>query len=262
MELNLTAKTVVVTGGSSNIGRAIALAFAAEGSNVVIADIDDKKGTQVAKQISEQSGKVLFVKTDVTDHILVNRMINKAIDTFGQIHILVNCVGWTIDRMFIEKERSEWEKEVNINLWGCINCTRAVVEHMINNKYGKIINISSDAGRIGEFREAVYSACKGGIIALSKSLAKEVGRYGITVNVVCPGVIIPDDSEMGEMSMWKGEMADIFTPAVREKVIKAYPLRRLGEAQEIANAVIFLASQAADYITGQTLSVSGGYTMI
>ena len=167
-----------------------------------------------------------------------------------------------MDRLFIEKPRAEWEKEVNLNLWSYINCTRAVIEHMMERKSGKVVNISSDAGRVGEYREVVYSACKGGVIAMTKSLAKEMGRYGINVSAVCPGVIVPEESESSKYSMWKEGMADLFTPEVREKVIRAYPLRRLGKAEEVANAVLFLASQAADYITGQTLSVSGGYTTV
>jgi 2-hydroxycyclohexanecarboxyl-CoA dehydrogenase len=184
-------------------------------------------------------------------------------DEFGRLDVLVNNVGWTLDKLFIEKPREEWEREVNINFWGVLNCTRAVLDHMIERKYGKIISIGSDAGRMGEYREAVYAACKGGIIAMSKSLARELGRYGINVNVVCPGVTVPQSPEFaGEMSMWKGPMAQVFTPEAQEKAAKAYPLRRLGKPEDVAGAVVFLASDAASFITGQTISVSGGYTMM
>ena len=263
MDLNLAGRTVIVTGGGSNIGRAIVLAFASEKCNVVIADIDEAQGQKTAKEASSLGGKVIAIKTDVTSFDSVTATVKRIIEEFGKLDILVNNVGWTLDRLFIEKSRSELEKEVNINFWGVLNCTRAVLEHMIERKYGKIISIGSDAGRMGEYREAVYAACKGGVIALSKSLARELGRYGINVNVVCPGVTVPENPEYaGELSMWKGPMAQVFTTEAQEKAAKAYPLRRLGKPEDIANVVVFLASDAASFITGQTISVSGGYTMM
>jgi len=263
MDLNLAGKTAIVTGGGSNIGRAIVLAFAGEKANVVIADLDEAQGQKVVKEAASLGGKSLAVKTDVTNYDSVASMVKGTIDKFGKLDILINNVGWAMDRLFIEKPRTEWEKEINVNLWGVLNCNRAVLDHMIERKYGKIISIGSDAGRMGEYREAVYAACKGGIIALSKSLAREVGRYGINVNVVCPGVTVPENPDYaGDLSMWKGQMAQVFTPEAQEKAAKAYPLRRLGKPEDIANAVIFLASDAASFITGQTISVSGGYTMM
>lgn len=264
MDLNLAGKTVIVTGGGSNIGRGIVLAFAEEGVNVVIADIDEVQGQAVAKEANALGGKAVVIKTDVTNVDSVAATVKKTLEQFGKIDTLVNNAGWGMDRLFIEKPRSEWEKEVNINFWGVINCTRAVLDHMIERKYGKIISISSDAGRMGEYREVVYAGCKGGVIAMSKSLARELGRYGINVNVVCPGLTIPAAKEhAGELSMWKGELAaQVFTPGVQEKAAKAYPLRRLGKPEDVANAVVFLASDAANFITGQTISISGGYTMM
>ena len=263
MDLNLAGKTVIVTGGGSNIGRAIVLAFAGEKSNVVIADIDESQAKKVAKEAIALGGKAVAVKTDVTSFESVTAMVKRTLEEFGKVDVLVNSVGWTLDRLFIEKPRSEWEREVNINFWGVVNCTRAVLDHMIERKYGKIISIGSDAGRMGEYREAVYAACKGGVIAMSKSLARELGRYGININVVCPGVTVPENPEYaGEFSMWKGQMAEVFTPEAREKAAKAYPLRRLGKPEDVANVVAFLASDAASFITGQTISVSGGYTMM
>ena len=264
MDLNLAGKTVIVTGGGSNIGRGIALAFAREGSNVVIADIDEFQGQRVAKESNTLGGKAIVIKTDVTDVGSVAAMVKEALTKFENIDILVNNVGWGMRGLFIEKPRAEWEKEVNINFWGVINCTRAVLSHMLERKHGKIISISSDAGRMGEHREAVYAGCKGGVIAMSKSLARELGRYGINVNVVCPGLTIPADPEYtGELSMWKGELAaEVSAPETQEKAAKAYPLRRLGKPEDVANVVVFLASDAASFITGQTISVSGGYTMM
>ena len=206
--------------------------------------------------------KVKVLAADVSDHQQVNQMAQQAIAEFGSIDVLVNNVGWTFDRLFMEKPREEWEKEIRVNLWGAINCIQAVLPSMIQQQSGSIVSISSDAGRMGEYREAVYSACKAGIIALSKSVARETGRYGLRLNVVCPGAVVPPREEsISEESMWN-QMRDIFTDDVRERVERNYLFRRLAKSSEIANAVVFLASDAASFITGQTLSVSGGYTMM
>ena len=264
MDLGLAGKTVIVTGGASNIGRAIALGFAREGSNVVIADIDEGQAQKVASQANGAGGggRTVVVRTDVTDHQDVEAMVGQASDQFGRIDVLVNNVGWVLDRLFLDQPRAEWEKEVNVNLWSVINCMRAVLPQMAENGYGRVVSISSEAGRMGEFREAVYSACKAGIIGLTKSLAREVGRYGITLNVVCPALTVPrSEEEISEQSIWKAGL-QVFTEEAQEKAKRLYALRRLGTAEDTANAVVFLASDAASFITGQTLSVSGGYTMM
>ena len=264
MELGLKAKNVIVTGGGSNIGRAIVHAFAAEGANITIAELAPDQGELVASEVAKMNmgSRVKVIQTDVTDRAQVEEMVDQSIAEFGRVDILVNNVGWTIDRLFMEKPREEHEKEVAVNLWSPINCIHAVLPHMIEQQSGAIVSISSDAGRMGEYREAVYSACKGGVIALSKAIAREAGRYGLRLNVVCPGLIVPPDEEqISPESMWN-QMRDIFTDGVLERVERAYVLRRMGKASEIANAVVFLASDAASFITGQTLSVSGGYTMM
>ena len=264
MELGLKGKSVIVTGGGSNIGRAIVHAFAAEGCNIAIADIDQAQGERVAGEVAGMgaSARVMVIKTDVSDHEQVETMVSRTIQEYGSVDVLVNNVGWTIDRLFMEKPREEWEREVRLNLWSPINCIRAVLPHMIEKQGGSIVSISSDAGRMGEFREAVYSACKGGVIALSKAVAREMGRYGIRLNVVCPGLTVPQsEEEMGQDSMWL-QMRDIFTDEVLERVRRGYVLRRLGTADELAKSVVFLSSDAASFVTGQTLSVSGGYTMM
>ena len=210
----------------------------------------------------DSGGVVNVIPTDVTDPEKVASMIKTAIGEFGPIDVLVNNVGWTIDRLFMEKPRHEWEREVQVNLWGAINCIHGVLPGMIAKESGAIVCISSDAGRMGEYREAVYSACKAGVIALTKSVARETGRYGLRLNVVCPGLVVPPDEELiSEESMWT-QMRDIFTEDVRERVEQNYLFRRMAKASEIANAVVFLSSDAASFITGQTLSVSGGYTMM
>ena len=264
MELGLKGKHVIVTGGGSNIGRAIVNAFGTEGSKISIAELVPSQGEIVATEVAAMdSGAVVnVIPTDVTDPKKVASMIKTAIAEFGPVDVLVNNVGWTIDRLFMEKPRYEWEREVQVNLWGAINCIHSVLPGMIERESGAIVCISSDAGRMGEYREAVYSACKAGVIALTKSVARETGRYGLRLNVVCPGLVVPPDEEsISEESMWT-QMRGIFTKDVRERVERNYLFRRMAQPSEIANAVVFLSSDAASFITGQTLSVSGGYTMI
>ena len=263
METNLKERSVIITGGGSNIGRAISHAFGQETSHITIAELVEEHGYKVAEEILKlnPNAKVNVVQTDITQPDQVEHMVGVALNTFGKIDVLVNNVGWTVDRLFTEKQRTEWEKEVQVNLWGPINCFNAVLPHMIAAQHGSIVSIASDAGRMGEYREAVYSACKGGVIALTKAIARENGKYGIRGNIVCPGLIVPPKEEsISEESMWN-DMRDIFTDDVLEKVKRGYILRRMGTAPEVANAVVFLASDAASFITGQTLSVSGGYTM-
>ena len=260
MDLGLRGRAVVVTGGASNIGRAIVLAFAAEGARVLVADVDEARARRTAGEAA--GGAVEVQVTDVTSWESAQAMAAAAQARLGGIDVLVNCAGWTVDRLFVDKPRAEWEKEIAIDIWGFINCTRAVLDGMIERGSGRIVSISSDAGRIGEWREAVYSGTKAGVIAMSKAIAREVGKHGITLNVVCPGFVPGRPETSGVESVWAGDQGAQFTPEVLERVAKAYPLRRLGTAQDVAPAVLFLASDQASYITGQTLSVNGGYTMI
>ncbi len=265
MELNLAGKSVVVTGGGSNIGRAITLAFARERSHVTIAEIDEGQGKKVAAEASGAgAASATVVRTDVTKWDSVQAMVKAVEARLGRVDVLVNNVGWTMDRLFVEKTREEWEKEIQLNLWGMINCTRAVLDGMIARKAGAIVSLGSDAGRMGEFREGVYAACKAGVIALSKSLAREVGRHGIRLNVVCPGMTMPEsDEEISGLSMWASDTNRQFrTDEMKARIAKVYPLRRIGRPEDVAGAVVFLASDAASFVTGQTLSVSGGYTMM
>jgi 2-hydroxycyclohexanecarboxyl-CoA dehydrogenase len=264
MDLNLSGKTVVVTGAGSNIGRAIALAFARERSNVVIAEIDEAQGGKTAGEATALGAQAITVRTDVARWDSVQAMVRTVEGRFGRVDVLVNNVGWTRDALFVEKTREEWEREVQINLWGMINCTRAVLDGMIACKAGAIVSMGSDAGRMGEFREGVYGACKAGVIALSKSVAREVGKFGIRLNVVCPGMTMPaSDQDIGALSMWQAQENRAWrTPEMQARIAKAYPLRRVATPEDVTGAVLFLASDAAGFITGQTLSVSGGYTMM
>ncbi len=265
MDLQLADKAVIVTGAGSNIGRAIALGFARERAKVAIAEIDETRAAKVAGECAALGAAAIAVPTDVTKVPSVEAMVRTVQERFGGVDVLVNNVGWVRDALFMEKPREEWEREIQINLWGMINCTRAVLDGMVARKRGAIVSMGSDAGRIGEFREGVYGACKAGIMALSKSIAREVGKAGVRLNVVCPGMTMPaTDEEIGELSMWNAaENRAWRTDEMRARIAKAYPLRRVARAEDVTGAVLFLASDAAaGFITGQTLSVSGGYTML
>jgi 2-hydroxycyclohexanecarboxyl-CoA dehydrogenase len=264
MELDLKSKSVIVTGGGSNIGRAIVLAFAAEGANITIADIDTGQAESSA-ELARAAGaaKVQVVKTDVTDLAQVREMFKAAVDNFGGVDALVNNVGWDKLMFFTQTDPAFWQKIIAVNFVGNLNCTRTALEVMIPKNSGSIVSISSDASRQGEPREAVYGGMKAAVNSFMKTIAKENGRYGIRCNVVCPGVTIPSKREdVGNASMWT-DMDSMFTPDQLEKVAKALPLKRVGRPEDVAGAVVFLSSKkAAGYITGQVLSVSGGYSMI
>ncbi len=265
MDLGLKDKTVIVTGGGSNIGRGIVLAFAAEGCNIVNAEIDVAQGQKVVDQANSLGGKAVLIKTDVTDWDSVQAMVKETLMTFGQIDILVNNAGGTpFNRPFVEKPRKEWEKEINLNYWGVINCIRAVVDHMIERRYGKMVNVASGSGQsgLGAINCAVYGGAKGGVIALSRALAWEFGRYGINVNNVCPGWTVPaTPDDVGDNSFWKQWGYETFTPDVLKKAMRYWPIQRLGSPEDIAYSVLFLASDRASFLTGQSLSVSGGFAM-
>ncbi|MHB8489397.1 MAG: SDR family NAD(P)-dependent oxidoreductase [Candidatus Dormibacteria bacterium] len=260
MELGLAGRSAIVTGGASNIGRAIVRGLVDEGALVTIADVDEAQAQRVADESPPE--RVFVDRTDVTDVESVEGMVQRTLAAAGAPHILVNCAGWTIDRLFLDKPRSEWEREIAVDIWGFINVTRALLPHMVAQRYGRVVSIGSDAGRIGEWREAVYSGTKASVIAMSKSLARELGGRGITFNVVCPGIVPGQRETSGAASIWSGEQGEQFTPEILEKAARAYPLRRVGTPEDIVPAVLFLASDCASYITGQTLSVSGGYTMM
>lgn len=260
MDLDLDNRVVIVTGGASNIGRGLVLAFAREGACVVLADIDEAQARRVAADGPD--GRIECHRCDVTDQASVQTVVDAAIAAHGQIDVLVNCAGWTVDRLFTEKPREEWEKEIAIDFWGFINCTRAVLDPMVQRGYGRIVSIGSDAGRIGEWREAVYSGTKAGVIAMSKAIAREVGRHNITLNVVCPGFTPGTPDASGSESIWAADQGAQFSDEVLAKIAKGYPLRRLGTPEDLVGPVLLLASDRASYVTGQTLSVSGGYTMV
>jgi len=265
VDLELKGKSVIVTGGGSNIGRAIVLAFAEEGANITLADIDEVQAGEVAKlALTKGASGVQVVKTDVTDLENVKAMVAAADEKFGGVDVLVNNVGWD-DLMFFTQTTPElWQKLIALNFTSNLNCTSSVLDVMLKNKTkGAIVSLSSDASRQGEPKEAVYGALKAGINSFMKTLAKENGRYGIRCNTVCPGVTIPeDDDEVGSSSMW-AKKDSMFTEEQFAAIAKALPLKKVGRPRDLANAVLFMASnKSAGHVTGQVLSVSGGYSMI
>lgn len=266
MDLDLKTKTAIVTGGASNIGKAIAEGFATEGANVVVADVDRKQAERVVDELNKMGdGDAIFVEANVIDASQIEEMVQQTLERFGQIDILVNNAGWTANGLFLDKPVSDFEREIAVNLWGPINCIRAVAPSMIERSYGKIITIGSDAGRVGEYNEAVYSACKGGVISLSKALAREFGKYNLNVNVVCPGLTLPESADdAGSESLWHKDshQSQIFrNDEVLAKVVRRYPLRRHGVPNDMVPLVLLLASDKSSYTTGQVVSISGGYAM-
>lgn len=267
MDLGYRGKSVIVTGGSSNINRGNVLAFAKEGANVVCADIDEKAGQRVVSEANAVGGggKTMFIKTDVTSQDSVNSLVQQTVKEFGKLDVLINGVGWQESpwRLFMEQDKATWEKMIALNLYSVIYGTRAALDVMIPKKYGKIINIGSEAGRLGEFRQTFYSACKGGVIAFTKAVAKEVGRYSININCICPAGVIPEKAEhASELSMTQGVTQENMPEEMKKMQVKMYPIGRMAVAQDVANTVLFVCSDAASFIHGQTISVNGGYSTL
>ncbi len=264
MDLGHEGKSVVVTGGASNIGRAITLGFVGEGARVTMGDLDAEQSERVVEVArAAGAGDIQFIKTDVTDLGQVETMMAAAVDKYGTIDILANCVGWDQLMFFTQTTPEFWNKIIQINYVAVLNCTRTVLDTMIPNQKGAIVSLSSDASRQGEPREAVYGGVKAAINSFMKTIAKENGRYGIRCNTVCPGITLPEsDDEVGSTSMWTNK-DDMFTEEQFAKIAASMPLKKLGKPTDVANAVLFLASDsAAGNVTGQVLSVSGGYSMI
>lgn len=251
--MRIKNKVALVTGGSRGIGRAICLRLAEEGAKVAIADVLEDEARKTADDILAAGGQAQVVKTDVTQLDQVQACVRQVTDTWGPIDVLVNNAGWDKIEPFLNSAPETWEKVIAINLRGPINFCHTVAAQMAERGQGKIISISSDAGRVGSTGEAVYSACKAGIIGFSKTLARELARAKINVNVICPG---PTDTALLQQVSSGEKGAKII-----DAMTRAVPFRRLGQPEEIANAVAFFASPDADFVTGQVLSVSGGLTM-
>jgi 2-hydroxycyclohexanecarboxyl-CoA dehydrogenase len=250
----LTDRCVIVTGGASGIGRAIVERLAEEGAAVGIWDINADAARQTAQAVVAARGRAEAFVVDITDHAQVRANVAATEGALGPIAGLVNCAGWDRMARFVDTDPQWWRKVVDINLFGSLNVLHAVLPGMVERKAGRIVNIASDAGRVGSSGEAVYSACKGGVIALAKTLAREHIRDGIVINTVCPG---PTETPLLAAMATDGAMGEQVVP----KLERAMPMRRLAQPNDYPGAVAFLLSDDAAYITGQTLSVSGGLTM-
>lgn len=253
--MKLEGRAALVAGGGRGIGRAVALALAREGAQVAIADILKDNAEAVRDEIQQMGQKALALRVDLTKRAEVENSVQEAISRFGSLDILVNSAGWDRLEPFIESNEETWEKILAVNFKSVLHTTKAVLPHMISRGRGKIINIGSDAGRVGSTWEAVYAGAKGAVIAFSKTIAREVARHKINVNVVCPG--LTDTPLLEAIQSRSAE-----TRRLIEAITKATPFRRVAQPEEIAEAVLFFASPGADFITGQTLSVSGGLTMV
>ncbi len=247
--MKLKNKVALITGAAQGIGRAIATTLAQQGANVVVADIQLEKAETTAKEIMAETGqKVIAVHVDVVDSASVKAMIDRTIDEFERIDILVNNAGITRDSLIMRMKEADWDLVLNINLKGTFNCSKAVIRPMMKQHYGRIVNITSVSGLIGQVGQTNYSSSKAGIIGFTKALAREVGSRKITVNAVAPGLV-------------KTALTIDLPEELKDMFIEMTPLGRYGEPEDIANAVAFLVSDEASYITGQVLSVDGGMAM-
>lgn len=244
----LKERKALVTGAGQGIGRAVARELAAHGADVTVCDIDPQTAGRTAEEVAAAGRQSLALTVDVTDHEAAVAAVARSVERFGRLDILVNNAGWDEVMPFAETTADLWRKVIDINYKGVIHFSHAALQPMAEAGGGRIVNIASDAGRVGSLGETVYAGAKGAVIAFTKSLARETARHGIHVNCVCPG---PTDTQLFRSLPEK----------VRQALERAIPLRRVARPEEIARAVVFFASPLAAYITGQTLSVSGGLTM-
>jgi 2-hydroxycyclohexanecarboxyl-CoA dehydrogenase len=247
-------RTVIVTGGGGGIGGATCRRFGAEGARVAVLDLNLDAAEQVATAVRAAGGQATAFRCDITDRGSVDEAVGAAESELGPIDVLVNNAGWDVFKPFTKTDPQQWDRLIAINLTGALHMHHAVLPGMAARKSGRIVNISSDAARVGSSGEAVYAACKGGLVAFSKTIAREHARHGITVNVVCPGptaTALFEDYKQGAGNPEK--LVEAFTRVI--------PLGRIGQPEDLPGAVLFFASDDAAYVTGQVLSVSGGLTM-
>lgn len=263
MNMGIKDRVALVTGAGRGIGRQICLTLGEEGAKVAVNDIVQERADAVADEIKAAGGQALGVVADVTDFESVTTMVKRVADEWGAVDILVNNAGIPLTtpedasvaagQFFTQSERAQWDRTMGLITYGVLNCSRAVVDGMTERRWGRIVSIISDAGRVGEPRLVAYSMAKAGVVGFSKALAKEVGRFCVTVNCVSPAT-----TETDATAAW--------IQAQGEQIMRFYPLakglNRLGQPGDIANAVAFLASQKAEWITGQVLGVNGGYSMV
>lgn len=248
----LDGRRVIVTGGGSGIGRAVCQRFAEEGAHVAILDLDEAGGHETRRLIEEAGGRAEAHVVDITDRPRVDAVV-AAIEAGGPIDALVNNAGWDVIVPFLDSDPALWKKIIDINLYGPLHMHHAVLPVMVRQGHGRVVNIASDAGRVGSSGEAVYSACKGGIIAFTKTMAREMARHGITLNAVAPG---PTDTPL-LAKVAQGETGQKIAEGLR----RAIPMKRLAQPSDFPGIICLLCSDDAGFITGQVISVSGGLTM-
>jgi 3-oxoacyl-[acyl-carrier protein] reductase len=246
--LKLAGKVALVTGAAQGIGKAVALLLARNGADIVVSDINLEKAEETAKEVQVLGRKALAIKVDVAKSNDVDKMVQAILAQFGHIDILINNAGIARDKLILRMTEEDWDVVLNINLKGTFNCTKAVVRHMSKQKSGKIVNIASVVGEMGNAGQGNYAASKAGVIGFSKTIAREFAQRGINVNVIAPGYI-------------ETPMTEALPDKVKEDLKRLIPMDRLGKPEDVAEAVLFLVSESANYITGQVLNVNGGIYM-
>ncbi|MFQ5899377.1 MAG: SDR family NAD(P)-dependent oxidoreductase [Candidatus Methylomirabilia bacterium] len=251
MDLGLRSKVALVTGGGRDIGREISLTLAREGAAVAVNYLHSKREAEATvAEIKKEGGKAAGCQADVANLEAVRQMVEQVAREFGRVDILVNNAGYVTPEFFLESTEEEWRRQIDVGLYGVIHCCHALAPGMVERKFGRIINIVGDSARVGQTRLAVTAAARGGVLALTKTLARELGRANVTVNALALGYVETEHSDQ------------TFLTANREKILQLYAIKRLGRPEDVAPLIAFLASEQATWITGQTISVSGGYTAV
>jgi len=246
--LKLAGKVALVTGAAQGIGKAVALLLARNGAEIIVSDINLEKAEETAKEVQALGRKALAIKVDVAKLDDVEKMVGAILARFGQVDILVNNAGIARDKLILRMTEEDWDAVLNINLKGTFNCTKAVVRHMSKQRSGKIVNIASVVGEMGNAGQGNYAASKAGVIGFTKTIAREFAQRGINVNAIAPGYI-------------ETPMTDALPDKAKEELKRLIPMDRLGKPEDVAEAVLFLVSESANYITGQVLNVNGGIYM-
>ncbi len=246
--MKLAGKVALVTGGAQGIGKAVALLLARNGADIVVSDINLEKAEETAKEVQTLGRKALAIKVDVATLGDVEKMVEAILAQFGRVDILVNNAGIARDKLILRMTEEDWDAVLNINLKGTFNCTKAVVRHMSKQKSGKIVNIASVVGEMGNAGQGNYAASKAGVIGFTKTIAREFAQRGINVNAIAPGYI-------------ETPMTDSLPEKVKEELRRMIPMDRLGKPEDVAETVLFLVSDSSNYITGQVLNVNGGIYM-